>query len=65
MIFVNPWASVAQLSLRVGMLPALSLLPVIGILVLIVSSHHLRKKRNKRGQTEEPRSGSGDTSERR
>jgi hypothetical protein len=63
MIFVSLWASIAQLSLRIGMLPVVSLLPVIGILALIVSDHHLQKKKKNRGQREDQRSRPDDTSE--
>ncbi len=63
MIFVTPWARVAQLSVRAGMLPVVSLLPVIVILALIVSDHHLQKKKRNREQREDRRSGSDDTSE--
>jgi hypothetical protein len=62
-VFVTLGASVAQLSLRVGLLPALSLLPMIAILALIVSDHH-RHKKKKREQERDLRSRLDDTSER-
>jgi hypothetical protein len=63
MIFVSLWASVAQLCLHVGIFPVVSLLPVIVILALIVSDHHLQKKKKSRGQREDRRSGPDDASE--
>ena len=63
MIFVKLWAPGAQLSLRVGIFPVVSLLPVIVILALIVSDHHRHKKRKKRGQEGDRRYGQDDTSE--
>jgi hypothetical protein len=63
MIFVSFWASIAQLSLSVGMLPVVSLLPAIVILALIVSDHHRHKKKNNRERKKDLRSGPDNTSE--
>jgi hypothetical protein len=63
MIFVTPWASVAQLSLRVGIFPVVSLLPVILILALIVLDHQRHKKKKNRKQKGDLRSKPDDMSE--
>jgi hypothetical protein len=57
-MFVTLGASVAVLSPRVELFPLVTLLLVIGALALIVSSHSLRKKKNRRGQRADPRPGS-------
>ncbi|MEA2261734.1 MAG: hypothetical protein QOJ51_4559 [Acidobacteriaceae bacterium] len=66
-MFVTLGASVAALSLRVSLrvelFPLVTLLLAIWALALIVSSHYLRKTKNKREQRRNPSSGPEDASE--
>jgi hypothetical protein len=57
------WTFYIGSSLRAELLPAVTVLLVIGPLAAIVISRHLREKKNQDSREDDGRSGSEDTSE--